>query len=261
MENTRPSTTASGDRILSIDALRGFIMILMALDHANSFLSFGSSSEFWGGALRQFETSADFLVRFVTHLCAPGFFFLMGISMIYLAGSRRQKKWTDHQIRHYFFIRGSVIILIHFALSLITAVPRLMQGNFGIVFNVLFILGLSMQVGALLIHAAPSTLAALSLISFTIPQLILGRYVEFGQRIHPILQLLFVPGPMGNHTVYYTLFSWIGFCFAGLLFGKLLYRDRADTMARIPLISAAALILFVIVRWRFGNLRPAADPT
>ena len=36
------------ERIVALDALKGLIMILMALDHANWLLSYGRASEFWG---------------------------------------------------------------------------------------------------------------------------------------------------------------------------------------------------------------------
>ncbi len=255
------SKVVSAERILSIDASRGFIMILMALDHANSFLSSGYSSEFWGGQLRQFESSAAFLLRFVTHVCAPGFFFLMGVSMIYLSESRRQQNWPDALVRRYFITRGLVIIMIHFALSLMMAVPRILQGDFGIVFNVLFILGLSMILCSFCIRLSPSLTFTLATISFLLPELLLARFFEFGQSINPIVQLILVPGPMGHHTVYYTLFPWIGFCLIGLLFGKQLYKDRRSTIARLPAMIVAGLVLFFLLRLMggFGNLRPSVS--
>ena len=249
--------TKSG-RILSLDALRGLIMILMALDHANSFLSFGYSSEFWGGPLRQFDSSADFLIRFITHICAPGFFFLMGISMIYLMQSRRSQNWPDSRIRRYFLTRGTVIVVIHFALSLILAAPRIIRGDFGITINVLFILGLAMLICAFLIKMKGPFLLLLAAGCFIVPELILGRFVQFGQVINPFLQLLLVPGSMGSNRVFYTLFPWIGFTIIGLVFGMLLYQDRQKMISRIPLLSGAGFILFIILRTvgGFGNLRP-----
>jgi uncharacterized membrane protein len=252
------SEDIKSERILSLDALRGLIMILMALDHANSFLSFGYSSEFWGGPLRQFDGSADFLIRFITHICAPGFFFLMGISMIYLMQSRRSQNWPDSRIRRYFLTRGTVIVVIHFALGLILAAPRILRGDFGITINVLFILGLSMLICAFLIKMKWSVLLLLAAGCFILPELILGRFVQFGQIMNPFLQLLLVPGSMGSSRVFYTLFPWIGFTIVGLAFGILLYQDRHKTISRVPLLSATGFIIFLILRMAggFGNLRP-----
>lgn len=54
------SPPAGSTRVLSIDAFRGFIMVVMALDHANDFIARGYASEFWGGAIRQFGSTAGF---------------------------------------------------------------------------------------------------------------------------------------------------------------------------------------------------------
>ena len=77
-------------RFFPIDALRGLLIILMALDHANFHIAQQhSSGEYWGGYFPVFETPLAFLTRFVTHFCAPGFFFLMGVGMILFQSSRR----------------------------------------------------------------------------------------------------------------------------------------------------------------------------
>ena len=79
-------------RLLSLDGLRGLIMVLMALDHANHFIAQQHSpGEYWGGPFPAYRDVLPFLTRLVTHLCAPGFFFLMGVSMFLFANSRRKQ--------------------------------------------------------------------------------------------------------------------------------------------------------------------------
>lgn len=64
------------DRLFSIDMLRGLLIILMALDHANYLVAQQhSTGEYWGGQTPVYPTLFHFLTRFVTHLSAPGFFF------------------------------------------------------------------------------------------------------------------------------------------------------------------------------------------
>jgi hypothetical protein len=65
------STSIMRERIASIDALRGLVIILMALDHVRTYfgpLPFGPLD------LTQ-TTPAWFSTRYVTHLCAPIFVF------------------------------------------------------------------------------------------------------------------------------------------------------------------------------------------
>jgi len=93
-------------RLFSIDALRGLIMVLMALDHANYFITnLHSIGEYWGGSpLPVYNDPLVFLTRFVTHLAAPGFFFLMGTGMILFANSRQKQGWKKSAIIQHFFV-------------------------------------------------------------------------------------------------------------------------------------------------------------
>ncbi len=83
----RCSFRAVKDRTLSVDVLRGLVMILMALDHARDFFT---SFEIDPTDLKT-TTVALFVTRFVTHYCAPVFIFLAGTS-VYL--SRASGKTT-----------------------------------------------------------------------------------------------------------------------------------------------------------------------
>ena len=72
-------------RLVSLDLLRGLVMILMTLDHARYYFSAAHVSP---------ENMAAtnlplFATRWITHLCAPAFFFLCGVS-IYLSRSRHR---------------------------------------------------------------------------------------------------------------------------------------------------------------------------
>ena len=62
-------------------------MIVMALDHANLFIAHGHSSpEMWAGGFHLYDDPLIFFTRAITHLAAPGFFFLMGAAMILVYG-------------------------------------------------------------------------------------------------------------------------------------------------------------------------------
>ena len=79
------SVDRPSQRMHSLDALRGIIMILMALDHASFFIARMHSREFWGTSLPDYATVLPFFMRLASHICAPGFFFLMGIGIMYFS--------------------------------------------------------------------------------------------------------------------------------------------------------------------------------
>ena len=246
------------NRVRSIDALRGLIMVLMALDHANTLLSWGSQSEFWGGSPPEYGSAAAFLIRFVTHLCAPGFFFLMGVGMALLRDARMRSGWSIQRVTRFFALRGVVIILLHFAMSAGFAIPSIADGSFGIVYNVLYVLGAAMLVTALITEIPSPWLAAIAVVSLLVPEFVLGDPSAFYQPVHPIWRIVAVPGPMGNSTVLYTFFPWFGLAVAGLLLGRELVAHPQRGHRWILGAGIASLGLFVALRSLngFGNLRP-----
>ena len=93
-------------RISAIDALRGLVIVLMALDHSRDFL----------GDLRIRPEAVDtttlplFFTRWVTHLCAPTFVFLAGVS----AWLHGQKLNSQGELAWYLISRGAWLIFLEF---------------------------------------------------------------------------------------------------------------------------------------------------
>ena len=96
-----------GARLVPLDALRGLIIVAMALDHANAFIAHAHPPpEMWSAPTVAPLDTLAFLTRFVTHFAAPGFFFLMGAGMVLLAESRRGLGWSEWAIVRHLVLRG-----------------------------------------------------------------------------------------------------------------------------------------------------------
>jgi uncharacterized membrane protein len=252
-------------RLVPLDALRGLIMVLMALDHANYFVARSHpSGEFWGVSIPQYSDLAEFLTRFVTHVCAPGFFFLMGAGMVLFAQSRRSLEWTEGRISRHLFSRGLVLILLQFFLEnsawvlgpVYTFRPPGTGDVVWVYFGVLFGLGATMFIGTLFLRTKPLILAGLSALVIIGSAFLVPNASQADRAYSPFLRILFIPGRTGIVQVFYPILPWLGIVLLGCLFGRWLLRDRAAAFRWAFPIGGIFLTAFLVLRKAggFGNI-------
>jgi len=267
------SAVTPGQRLVALDAHRGFIMVLMAIDHASYFIARVHSAEFWGTALPVYSTAFWFWTRWITHLCAPGFFFLMGVGMILFAGARLKAGWDEGRITRFFVTRGLLLILLQilvedpaWILGDLSVDPGIMVirgggvpggGTGGMIYlGVLFALGGAMVFWAFVRRAPFWLIGVISLISAVATQLVTPGPEHAGALYSPLVRMLMIPGHTNIWVVFYPMVPWLGATGMGLLFGKLLERD-ADRAGRVAgWTGLGFLVLFVVLRATggLGNL-------
>jgi len=231
-------------RIDAVDALRGLVMVLMALDHVRDY--FGGTGV--SPTNLATTTTALFFTRWITHLCAPVFFLLTGTGA-YLSGQRRSRA----DLSWFLLTRGAWLILLD------AIVLRCLGFQFNVDFrvtllNVLWALGWSMIALAALVRLPARAVAAFGIV------LIAGHNLldpikppAFGA-LAPVWSVLHVQGVIASwpgHVVFtaYPLIPWIGVTAVGYAAGAA-FTWPADRRRRFFLRLGAVLSLaFVVVRW------------
>jgi uncharacterized membrane protein len=236
----------------------------MALDHANHFIAQEHSpGEYWGGAFPVYPDTLAFLTRFVTHPCAPGFFFLMGVGMLLFAHSRRKGGWSEWVIIRHFLIRGGLLIALQ--LLVVNRAWELSAGGWvlDIYIGVLFALGGTMILGSLLVWLKPKYLLALTAVLVLGTGLLTPDPSQWNQVFQSLNRLLLVPGGNLELWVNYPVLPWLELVSLGMVFGHWLVDDPRKAFERALKLGGAFILAFLVLRTLdgFGNIRPREGNT
>jgi uncharacterized membrane protein len=267
----------SGDtgslRLAGLDAHRGLIMVLMAIDHASYFVARVHSVEFWGAPLPVYTSVLWFLTRWVTHLCAPGFFLLMGIGMVLWTEARKKAGWEEGRMTSFFLVRGVFLLLLQVfiedpawmfgdlvarsgAMVFRGGVPGGGGGDGILYFGVLFALGGSMIFWSIARRLPGWLIAVISVAAIVCTQLATPARDHVSITYPSLLTLLIIPGRADLWTVFYPVVPWLGVTGLGLLFGSLLVRKPSKSPQVAAWAGVISILLFLCVRLAggFGNL-------
>lgn len=262
---SRPDPAYSGTpRLFPLDALRGLIIILMALDHANHFIAQQHPpGEYWGGPFPAYYDALTFFTRLVTHLAAPGFFLLMGMSMVLFAAARRKSGWGKAKISLHLSMRG--LILIALQILVVNRAWELSSGGWALnaYVGVLFALGAAMMLGSLVVWLKPGVLLVLTVGLVLVTALLVPNPGQWGQSYPVLARLILVPGGTTELWVNYPVLPWLGLVTFGLAFGNWLLVDRRQAYDLALKLAVAFLIAFFVLRLLdgFGNIRPRPGDT
>lgn len=253
---------SKSNRLLAVDALRGLIIVVMALDHANHFVAQKHpTGEQWGGPFPIYRDSFSFLTRFITHLAAPGFFFLMGVGMLLFAKSRRRQGWSRWAVIRHFVLRGLLLILLQFIL--VNRAWELSPGGWilGNYVGVLFALGGTMILASFLLWLQPRYLLAITVVLFLGTELMHPAPGIWSSVNPSLIDLLFIFSG-GDLSLWsnYPILPWLELVTFGLVFGYWLDEDSKQAFNRGLWLGIVFLFAFALLRLldSFGNIRPRA---
>jgi uncharacterized membrane protein len=231
-----------GGRLTSVDALRGLIMVLMALDHTRDFLT-----DLKVDPTNPATTTVPlFLTRWVTHFCAPNFVFLAGCSayLMRALGKRR----TAGELGGFLASRGLFLMVLE--ITLVRLGIFFNWGLDGMFLQVIWAIGLSMIVLAGLVACQVSSrwigvLGALIVLSHNVLDLTGGLPGPDRPLLQGLVTLLLRPGGLAlapgiTWFEAYPLLPWFGVMALGYAFGEILIKPR---WPRVRACAAMGLLI------------------
>jgi uncharacterized membrane protein len=232
-------------RLPAIDMLRGFVIVLMALDHVRDFFGF---TPFNPEDLAH-TTPAWFWTRWITHLCATSFVLLAG-SSAFLRGHGSGVP----ALSRYLATRGAMLLVLE-----ATWISFSWQLAYQVmILQVLWALGAGMILLSLLVWLPRPAIALVAAL------LILPHNLLDGWQSGTLLWRAWHQGgfsPLGGDfgvVFMYPLMPWLGLIAAGYAIGPVFLWEPARRQRY--LLVAAALLMLVFVALRAGNLYGDPDP-
>jgi uncharacterized membrane protein len=236
---------AQTSRLVSVDILRGLVLVIMALDHTRDFIS---SFRFAPEDMAH-TYGALFFTRFITHYCAPVFSFLAGTGA-YLS-TRRGK--SIQQVSWFFLTRGLWLLLLE--VTVVGFAWGFVPWAHG---GVIWILGWSMVAMALIVRLPLRWIAGLGLCTIATHNLLDRIDPAWFGKFYWAWALLHTPGRIAitdnfSFSVLYVLIPWIGVMAVGFAFGALLMRPNRRKLTSALGISATALFFLLRGFNLYGN--------
>ena len=229
----------------------------MSVDHARSFFHRSHPAELWGSGFPQYDGDHFlFFVRLITHFCAPGFFLLMGASMVFNAS-----RFDNIPYKH-FLTRGFVLILLQLFVVNIAwlyghASSEIARETYGLIakpgvpnatyiyIGVLASLGFSMIVSMFFLRSSFVVLLSLVLL-LQIPVIYWVFTSNPADYISPVVNVLGLPGQSGFMSTNYPVLPWLSITLLGIIYGRLM---MANTVKNLNLkLSVVFLSVFVFLK-------------
>jgi uncharacterized membrane protein len=249
---------AAGVRISEIDLLRGLVIVLMALDHVRDYFYAGGFSV---NPLDPAQTyPALYITRWITHLCAPAFVFLAGVS----AYLQLAKGKTIAQLSRFLVTRGLWLIFLELT---VLSFGWSFAFPFLLFMQVIWAIGWSMIGLAALIWAPRLAVLAIGVAIIAGHNLLdpiqpdqLGSLSMLWTFLHEGGLVPNFERPIG--LVPYPIIPWLGVIALGYGMGALFTEPAPPRDRKLLMLGAAMLGAFFVLRFfnAYGNPTAPSGP-
>jgi uncharacterized membrane protein len=242
-----PAQSVAAPRIQSVDALRGAIMMLMAIDHIRDYVA-QSAQHFLPTDLTR-TTPAIFLTRWITHFCAPVFMLTAGLGA-YLWMTRGHH--PKGELSRLLISRGIWLIVLEVTILRLILLSQISFTANPVLLIILWAIGISMVALAGLIYLPMPVIAVVSIAIIGLHNLLERVSAERFGRAAWIWNILYQRGVIAIDGVKfrpaYPVLPWIGVMAGGYCLGTVFEWD-ADRRRRFLVRMGLALIAaFVVLR-------------
>lgn len=235
------STPRRSPRIAAIDRFRGLIMVLMALDHTRDFF-FGFTPN---PTDLDATTPALFATRWITHICAPGFLLLTGLSAWI-----RGQSLSIGQLAGYLLSRGLFLVLLEITFVTFAWIPVLDHSI--VLLQVIWAIGWSLVILAGLVWLPLWITGGLGLALLALHPLASAALAAFGVPEWLNVITFAANATLETHgirvIVSYPILPWTVVMAIGYALGPLLGSHGNPRSRRAIVLGTFAATLFVAIR-------------
>lgn len=259
-----PRTAHARDRLPVLDALRGFAILLMTLDHCAALGRINVIAEHYVGRLTVLPEWPYRAIGLLTNLSAPLFWVMSGMSIAFLKRRLDERRGNDPSISSYLVTRAGILLLIDTLVVSFLWAPTL-QIKHEYCFDLLSSLAVSMVLLTVLMRLPQRTwrgvgtigwvgaalLVAYPLIWSLAPQswkssggYWLAAVTQYSGGAHPVVS--------------FPVLAWCGLLLVGYAFGTRLEKPEWQSARRWTIVGGALLGAWLLVRLSggYGSIVP-----
>lgn len=243
-------TRAGALRLDAIDLLRGLVIVLMVLDHVRDYVH----SQAWVFSATDLTQTTPllFMTRWVTHLCAPTFVFLAGVSIF----MQRANGKAPAELSKFLLTRGLWLIVLEF-----TVIGFGFNWGPPLAFmQVIWAIGASMVLMSLVVRLPARAVLGLG-VAIVVGHQLVAAAIDTAQ-LDGWTQAWFLtmqPGPtlFLRGFIPYPVIPWFGVMCLGYGLGFIFRQDAEQRRRSVLMLALSFLAAFVVLRAINGYGDPA----
>jgi uncharacterized membrane protein len=256
-----PLSTApapAGDRLPLLDALRGFAILLMTLDHCASLGRVSVVAEHYLGRRTVLPDPLFVVIGLLTNLAAPMFWVMSGMSIAFLGRRFAQHRETGSSLTSFLVTRAGILLLIDTMIVSFLWAPALAIKHV-YTFDLLSSIAVSMVLLLLLQRLPQRTFRGIGtvgwigialLVAYPLIWALAPQSWRTGGGFWLAAATQYSGG--ANPVVSFPVLAWSGLLLVGFAFGTRLEKPEWQSARRWSIVGGSLLCAWLLIRLGAG---------